>query len=292
VLTVASQGLQQGSTFTVDIPVFSCDLFTPEENAELMKDGPWEDRIKLYRSFGTTVTRGGLGAGVGVPSGENARRPEVRPEGSSAAVVETEDARNVAFETTTPANGSSGGLSSLPGVDAVAPVPLVPAVSATAQAGPREDKPLLRRVLLVDDVASNLKMAARILQRSGVAECLQAVDGQAAVDAYIAAKTQMMQEADLALRQQRAEEGGELGNEESAQGPVEPFDAILMDFEMPVMNGPTATAKLRALGCTAPIIGITGNVLPGDVQLFREHGANAVLPKPLRLHDLHAVLLK
>jgi CheY-like chemotaxis protein len=36
---------------------------------------------------------------------------------------------------------------------------------------------------------------------------------------------------------------------------TEPFDIILMDFEMPIMNGPLATKRLRELGCKAPIIG-------------------------------------
>jgi len=66
--------------------------------------------------------------------------------------------------------------------------------------------------------------------------------------------------------------------------------AILMDFEMPVMNGPTATAKLREMGCSCLIVGVTGNVLPADVTFFMEHGANAVLPKPLILEDLEYIL--
>ena len=45
----------------------------------------------------------------------------------------------------------------------------------------------------------------------------------------------------------------------------EPPLAILMDYEMPVMNGPTATRKMREMGCAVPIIGVTGNLLPDDV---------------------------
>jgi CheY-like chemotaxis protein len=171
-------------------------------------------------------------------------------------------------------------------------IPLAVSQPATVaeRVSEQQDKPLLRRVLLVDDVASNVKMAARILQRSGVVECATAEDGQVALDTYIAARAWAQQEADLALRQQRAEEGGEPGIESNIPDPIEPFDAILMDFEMPVMNGPTATARLRALGCTAPIIGITGNVLPADVEFFLQSGADAVLPKPLRLPDLYDAL--
>ena len=59
------------------------------------------------------------------------------------------------------------------------------------------------------------------------------------------------------------------------------FDTVLMDYEMPRMNGPTATARLRELGCWCAIIGVTGNVLPADVTFFKRHGADEVLGKPL-----------
>ena len=59
--------------------------------------------------------------------------------------------------------------------------------------------------------------------------------------------------------------------------------AITMDFEMPVMNGPTATGHLRAMGCTVPIIGVTGNMLPDDVNHFKAQGATEVMGKPLNL---------
>jgi CheY-like chemotaxis protein len=145
-------------------------------------------------------------------------------------------------------------------------------------------------VLVVDDVTSNLKMMTRLLMRGGVQECIQAGNGQEAVEAYLKARDAAVALQAQNMELQCIEEGdGESVAQMGSVPHVEPFDAILMDFEMPVMNGPTATAKLRALGCTAPIIGITGNVLPTDVQLFRDHGANAVLPKPLKIADLELV---
>ena len=42
-------------------------------------------------------------------------------------------------------------------------------------------------------------------------------------------------------------------------GNGKPFDAILMDFIMPNMDGPTATKEIRALGYRGPILGVTGN---------------------------------
>lgn len=56
--------------------------------------------------------------------------------------------------------------------------------------------------------------------------------------------------------------------------------------------GPKATAELIKRGCHCPIIGVTGNALPGDKQLFKDHGAVAVLTKPLALADLEAIFKK
>jgi CheY-like chemotaxis protein len=65
-------------------------------------------------------------------------------------------------------------------------------------------------------------------------------------------------------------------------------DAILMDFEMPVMKGPEATQLLRNMGVVIPIIGVTGNVLEEDKRYFKQHGANDVLCKPTTLEQLQA----
>ena len=66
------------------------------------------------------------------------------------------------------------------------------------------------------------------------------------------------------------------------------YDSILLDYEMPRTNGPSAAAQMRELGCTSNIIGLTGNVLPEDSKYFKECGANWVLHKPLRMPDLEA----
>jgi CheY-like chemotaxis protein len=70
----------------------------------------------------------------------------------------------------------------------------------------------------------------------------------------------------------------------------ESIDLVLMDYEMPRMNGPTACAALRAMGCRIPVVGVTGNVLNEDKQLFMEHGAVKVLQKPFSMTELERVL--
>jgi two-component system, NarL family, capsular synthesis sensor histidine kinase RcsC len=61
------------------------------------------------------------------------------------------------------------------------------------------------------------------------------------------------------------------------------YDAVLMDFIMPNMNGPTATEEIRSLGYTAPIFGVTGNGLATDIEYFKNSGVDTVLLKPLSI---------
>jgi len=73
-----------------------------------------------------------------------------------------------------------------------------------------------------------------------------------------------------------------------------PFDVILMDMQMPVMDGLTATRRIRALADRAaaatPIIAMTANVLPEQVARCREAGMDDHLGKPINLPALLAAL--
>ncbi|MCB1769448.1 MAG: response regulator [Candidatus Competibacteraceae bacterium] len=72
------------------------------------------------------------------------------------------------------------------------------------------------------------------------------------------------------------------------------FDVVLMDVQMPVMDGLTATRLIRdELGLTAlPIIAFTAGVLAEQQQAARAAGVNDILAKPLDLEQMTALLLR
>lgn len=120
--------------------------------------------------------------------------------------------------------------------------------------------PALVRILVVDDAVTNRKIICRMLESYGyIVE--QAINGKEAIDRI----------------------------KQNAMG----FDLILMDFEMPLMNGPSATRIIREeLSLNVPIFGLTGNVLEEDVRYFMDSGANVVLHKPLSYPQLGAEMKK
>ena len=71
------------------------------------------------------------------------------------------------------------------------------------------------------------------------------------------------------------------------------YDLILMDIQMPIMNGYEATAAIRALAGSrgkVPIIAMTANAFAEDVQLAKNTGMNEHIAKPLDLNKLNDVL--
>ncbi len=116
------------------------------------------------------------------------------------------------------------------------------------------------RLLVVDDNTINQKVVAGLMQKDG--------------HKVIAASS-----ADAAMREiEKAD-----------------FDAILMDMEMPVVDGIGATHMIRALQDPAkaaiPIIAMTANTREQDVRRCREAGMNDYLSKPINPESLHRVLL-
>ena len=123
-----------------------------------------------------------------------------------------------------------------------------------------EDCPMRRpRVLLVDDVAVDRKMNVRLL-RPHVSELSEAADGLDAVSKVIAA----------------SQEGRSI-------------DIIFLDSIMPIMDGPTTVRKLRDMGYTGLVIGVTGQVMRVDIEAFISHGADRVLLKPVNFSQFEEV---
>ncbi|RVX11250.1 Two-component response regulator ARR22 [Vitis vinifera] len=68
------------------------------------------------------------------------------------------------------------------------------------------------------------------------------------------------------------------------------FDLILMDFEMPIMDGFEATKELRSMGVTSMIVGVTSRSQDSEIQAFMKSGLNACYVKPLNAEKVTAVL--
>lgn len=119
-------------------------------------------------------------------------------------------------------------------------------------------------LLIVDDVAINLRIAKNAMKKVGFTfDCVS--NGKLAVEAF-------------------------------ENSPVGAYSAILMDIRMPVMGGYEATRKIRAISrldaATIPIIALSADALPEDVQKSSDCGMNAHVAKPFNKDELCELLFR
>ncbi len=164
-----------------------------------------------------------------------------------------------------PGVGSSFYLTMAVGVPAPAVTQGTPitAVSQAAKKPPAlELLPAGCRILIVEDGPDNQRLISLLLKKAG-AEVSIADNGELGVQAVRDA-----------LQRRR------------------PFDLILMDMQMPVLDGYQATARLRAEGYTSPIIALTAHAMTGDRQKCLDAGCDDYALKPLERSTLMAMIRK
>jgi signal transduction histidine kinase/CheY-like chemotaxis protein len=264
----------QGTRFRVDLPLRAAeDLATAEVRL------PGEPRVlvvsssaSLRGSLARTLTR--LGAVVSEAATLDGL-DEALPRTMTAVLVHTRDPAVLTSARAAAPDAQLLQLASLS--DAVEPLPgvlrlnlpVLPATLESALAGrlqapeapPPADRPSVPRlaVLVAEDNPVNAKVVTTLLRRDGH-WVVHVPDGRAAVAAFSASA----------------------------------FDLVLMDVQMPELDGLGATRAIRELersrGTHVPIIALTASAMKGDVERCREAGMDAFLPKPLNLDALRELI--
>ncbi|KAL7131118.1 hypothetical protein ABFS83_13G177500 [Erythranthe nasuta] len=111
--------------------------------------------------------------------------------------------------------------------------------------------------LVVDDDRLSQRVHAALLRKYGILETEVVDNGKEAVDLFKSGKT---------------------------------FDLVIMDLEMPVMDGAKATCELREMGVTSMIVGVTACEVEAEKAEFMAAGLDACWDKPLSGSAIIAML--
>jgi PAS domain S-box-containing protein len=128
---------------------------------------------------------------------------------------------------------------------------------------PTEVPTLNCRVLVVDDRRDVRFLTKHLLTKAG-AIVEVAEDGQHAIGVY----------------------------QEILRGEIAPVDLILLDMQMPRLDGYQTAMQLRSMGCRQPIIALTADAMHGDMTRCLECGCDAYLSKPIDAQALIASVAK
>jgi PAS domain S-box-containing protein len=161
--------------------------------------------------------------------------------------------------------GGAIAVESTPGQGTIFSFSIVMPPAGKGEAGasveePAAIQPTRSTILLVEDNDINQEIASAVLRRAGF-NVVVASGGHEALEAL--------------------------------EAEPDAFDLILMDMQMPGMDGLTATRRIRELPGRAgrlPIVAMTANVLPAQVQACREAGMNDHIGKPFRRAELLTTL--
>ena len=145
-------------------------------------------------------------------------------------------------------------------------------------------------VLVVDDSKSCRTMTRKAIMASGKVDtdvcCDMAADGSLAVD-LVRHNMEVYDSLSLSNTTLQSVPPSMVHSGMTCLGA---YDLILMDYQMPVMDGPTAIKAIRTLGFKGKIVGLTGNALQSEQNVMLDAGAELVLTKPVNAGDLESVL--